>query len=80
VCALALADGGDADVKLFEGRCAGTLAREPRGSGGFGYDPIFVPAAGPDGDTTMAELAPADKDAISHRGAAARLLLEWLAP
>jgi XTP/dITP diphosphohydrolase len=77
VCALALA-GADGEVQLFEGRCTGTVAREPRGSGGFGYDPIFIPTAGPDGETTMAELAPADKDAISHRGEAARRLLDWL--
>jgi len=77
-CALALVDA-DGELRLFEGRCAGALAREPRGDGGFGYDPIFVPAEGPDENTTMAELAPADKDAISHRGRAARLLLEWLA-
>jgi XTP/dITP diphosphohydrolase len=76
VCSLALVFDGE--EHLFEGRCEGTLARSPRGSGGFGYDPIFIPAAGPDDDTTMAELAPAEKDAISHRGKAARRLLEWL--
>jgi XTP/dITP diphosphohydrolase len=76
VCSLAfVVDGGE---HLFEGRCTGTLAREPRGSGGFGYDPIFIPTACPDDDITMAELTPADKDAISHRGMAARKLLEWL--
>jgi XTP/dITP diphosphohydrolase len=52
--------------------------REPRGGGGFGYDPIFVPAEGPDERTTMAELEPADKNAISHRGRAARQLVDWL--
>jgi XTP/dITP diphosphohydrolase len=77
VCALAFA-GADGETRLFEGRCAGTLVREPRGSGGFGYDPIFVPLDGPDEHTTMAELAPADKNSISHRGRAARSLLEWL--
>jgi XTP/dITP diphosphohydrolase len=49
----------------------------PRGSGGFGYDPAFIPADRGDG-RTMAELSPEDKDAISHRGRAARALLEWL--
>jgi len=56
---------------LFEGRCEGTLATEPRGSGGFGYDPIFVPVGW---DRTMAELEPDEKDRISHRGRAFRAL------
>lgn len=77
VCALALATE-DGDEHVFEGRCEGRLARAPRGSGGFGYDPIFIPSEGPDGDTTMAQLAPESKNAISHRGRAARLLLAWL--
>ena len=52
-----------------EGRMEGKLIREPRGSGGFGYDPIFVP----DGQSrTSAELSAAEKDAISHRGRALR--------
>jgi XTP/dITP diphosphohydrolase len=61
---------------VFEGRCTGTLAATPSGAGGFGYDPLFVPdeAAG----RTMAELTDAEKDAISHRGNAARALLAWL--
>jgi XTP/dITP diphosphohydrolase len=53
------------------------LAHEPRGDGGFGYDPAFVPNDRDDG-RTMAELTPEEKDAISHRGRAARLLLDWL--
>src|SRR5919112_563501 len=57
-------------------RYAGEHAAEPRGTGGFGYDPAFVPVEHP--DRTMAELAPEEKDAISHRGRAARALLEWL--
>ena len=61
---------------LFEGRCEGTLAPEPRGDGGFGYDPLFVADAAP--GRTMAELSDAEKDAISHRGHAARALLAWL--
>jgi XTP/dITP diphosphohydrolase len=57
---------------VVEGRLAGTLAREPRGTNGFGYDPIFVPL----GDTrTTAEMEPAAKDAISHRGQAFRALV-----
>jgi XTP/dITP diphosphohydrolase len=50
---------------------------DPRGSGGFGYDPAFVPADGPPG-LTMAQLSDEQKDAISHRGRAARELLRWL--
>jgi XTP/dITP diphosphohydrolase len=64
------------EERLFEGRCEGTIARAPRGSNGFGYDPLFVPDAAP--DRTMAELSDAEKDAISHRGRAARALLAWL--
>ena len=79
VCAIAHV-APDGEEAVFEGRCAGTLAAEPRGSGGFGYDPAFVPAdTGPDDERTMAELDPAEKHAISHRGRAARRLAEWLA-
>ena len=76
VCALAYVDAGGAG-SLVEGRCTGTLAADPRGDGGFGYDPAFLPDDVPDG-RTMAELAPAEKDAISHRGRAARALLALL--
>ena len=75
VCVIAYVDG--AEERLFEAACTGTLAPEPRGSGGFGYDPAFVPDDVADG-RTMAELSAAEKDAISHRGRAARLLREWL--
>jgi XTP/dITP diphosphohydrolase len=53
------------------------MADAPRGTGGFGYDPIFVPDDRDDG-RTMAELTPDEKDAISHRGRAARALLGHL--
>jgi XTP/dITP diphosphohydrolase len=76
VCAIAYVDGGE--ERLFEGRCSGTLAADPRGDGGFGYDPAFVPDDVADG-RTMAQLAPEEKAAISHRGRAARALLAWLA-
>jgi XTP/dITP diphosphohydrolase len=75
VCALAFADP-DGEVKVFEARCEGRLAREPSGSGGFGYDPIFIPADEA-GDLTMASLPPEAKNAVSHRGKAARLFLDW---
>jgi len=79
VCALAFADpsGPDVATKLFEARCDGTLAAVPRGAGGFGYDPAFVPLD-TDGERTMAELGASEKAAISHRGRAARRLLAWL--
>lgn len=80
VCALAYAPAGAGDpagIRVFEGRCEGDLAREPRGTGGFGYDPAFIPAETGDG-RTMAELSPEEKDVISHRGRAARALLAWL--
>ncbi|NVI92892.1 RdgB/HAM1 family non-canonical purine NTP pyrophosphatase [Actinomadura sp. BRA 177] len=70
VCAAVLAtpDGVERSV---EGRMHGMVIREPRGTGGFGYDPIFVP----DGETrTTAEMSAAEKDAISHRGKAFREL------
>jgi XTP/dITP diphosphohydrolase len=76
VCALACAEPGGR-VHVVEGRCEGVLAKEPRGSGGFGYDPAFVPDDRDDG-RTMAELTPEEKDAISHRGRAARAFLAWL--
>ena len=75
VCALAYVDPHAAAEHLVEGRCTGTLAAEPRGRGGFGYDPAFVPdATGPDDNRTMSELSQGEKNEISHRGAAARLL------
>lgn len=76
VCVVAYVDEQGAE-HLFEGRCEGRLAHQPRGSGGFGYDPAFIPLDVLD-DRTMAELEPAEKDAISHRGHAARALLAWL--
>jgi XTP/dITP diphosphohydrolase len=76
VCVIAHAEP-DGDTRTFTGVCDGTLAADARGSGGFGYDPAFLPADVPDG-RTMAELSDAEKDAISHRGRAARELLAWL--
>ena len=66
-CALAVAwpDGGPAVV--VEGRVDGTLTFPPRGTRGFGYDPIFIPTGG---DLTFGEMEPAAKDAISHRALA----------
>jgi len=78
VAAIALVTEGG-EEHLFDGRCEGTLATDPRGSGGFGYDPAFIPDdTGPDDQRTMAELEPSEKHAISHRGRAARALAEHL--
>jgi len=77
VCVLALVEPDGAE-RLFEGRCEGRLVTSPRGSGGFGYDPAFVPDDLDGADRTMAEIAPAEKDAISHRGRAARSLVAAL--
>jgi XTP/dITP diphosphohydrolase len=74
-CAAAFARP-DGKEQVEFGRLRGTLIREPRGSNGFGYDPILVP----DGDTrTCAELTAAEKNAISHRGQAFRALAPQLA-
>jgi XTP/dITP diphosphohydrolase len=74
VCVIAHVDPAG-EEHLFYGACDGTMAPNATGARGFGYDPVFVPA----GETrTMAELADEEKDAISHRGRAARALGEWL--
>lgn len=74
VCALALAHG-DAIVFEARGEVDGTIAREPRGTGGFGYDPIFFyPPLG----RTLAEVTPHEKAAVSHRGRAFRALRDFL--
>jgi XTP/dITP diphosphohydrolase len=76
VCALAYVEPGGRE-EVVHGRLEGVLADVPRGDGGFGYDPAFVPEELP-GDATVAELDPGLKDAISHRGRAARELLRVL--
>jgi XTP/dITP diphosphohydrolase len=74
VCVIAHVGSGGEET-LFYGRSTGTMAADGAGERGFGYDPVFVP----DGERrTMAELTDEEKDAISHRGLAARALLEWL--
>ncbi len=70
-CVLALVDP-DGTVLFFAGACEGRIGESPRGIGGFGYDPLFLPIATP--GRTMAELTPEEKDAISHRGAAMKRL------
>ncbi|TQR88258.1 RdgB/HAM1 family non-canonical purine NTP pyrophosphatase [Mycobacterium hodleri] len=70
-CALVSASG----ESVVRGEWAGYIARAPRGDGGFGYDPIFVPTGS---DRSAGELSPAEKDAASHRGRALALLLPAL--
>jgi XTP/dITP diphosphohydrolase len=87
VCVIAYVDPQSHSERLFEGHCRGRMAAEARGERGFGYDPVFVPDesprangqdAGSSAAPTMAELSDEQKDAISHRGHAARALLAWL--
>jgi XTP/dITP diphosphohydrolase len=75
VCAAALVlpDGRE---HVSEGVLTGRIIREPRGQNGFGYDPVFVPGSA---DITTAEMDPADKDRISHRGKALRGLAPVIA-
>jgi XTP/dITP diphosphohydrolase len=79
ICAIAYVDPASGREEMFEGRCAGVMAGAPQGAGGFGYDPVFQPVDNQSQSVlTMAELSDEQKDAISHRGRAARALLEWL--
>ena len=79
VCVIALVEP-DGSGRTFEGRCEGRLIETPRGDGGFGYDPAFVPDdTRPDDERTMAELSLEEKNAISHRGRAGRRLAAALA-
>ncbi|MRS13095.1 MAG: RdgB/HAM1 family non-canonical purine NTP pyrophosphatase [Actinobacteria bacterium] len=66
----------DGTETVAEGTCEGKVGFAPRGSGGFGYDPLFLPDATP--GRTMAELSLEEKNAISHRGAALRAFRETL--
>ena len=74
-CALAIAWPNDGQVENFEGRVDGTIVWPPRGDGGFGYDPIFVPAGR---DETFGEMDPGEKHQISHRADAFRKLTKAL--
>ncbi len=73
VCVIAAARDGRT-LSIFRGEARGRILDAPRGSGGFGYDPLFFfPALG----KTFAELTPQEKAGVSHRGAAFRKFLEW---
>jgi len=74
VCVLALA-GPRGEKLLVREACEGRIAEEPRGEGGFGYDPVFVPRGY---SRTMAELSLEEKNAVSHRGKALRRLRQLL--
>lgn len=65
----------DGKEHLFEGRVEGTIATEPHGEGGFGYDPLFIPE---DSQLTFAEMSPEAKNGISHRGRAVAKLVAFL--
>jgi XTP/dITP diphosphohydrolase len=65
----------ESDEVVVRGEWPGAIAREPRGAGGFGYDPVFIPDGG---ERTAAQLSPAEKDAASHRGRALGLLVPAL--
>jgi XTP/dITP diphosphohydrolase len=71
-CVLSLVSSDGADARTFEGSCNGSIARAPRGTNGFGYDPLFV-VEGLDG-RTMAELTADEKNRVSHRGRAVESL------
>jgi XTP/dITP diphosphohydrolase len=75
VCVLALCGPAGLE-KCFEGHCAGTLALEPLGAGGFGYDPLFRPEGF---SATLAEMPSSAKNRISHRARAWALCVRWLA-
>ncbi len=74
VCVVALA-GPDGTVRSFEGTVEGRVGREPLGVSGFGYDPVFYPEGH---GRTFAQMSPAEKDGMSHRGRALRKLKEHL--
>ncbi|MEN8174195.1 MAG: XTP/dITP diphosphatase [Pseudomonadota bacterium] len=72
-----MAHGRDPTPLIVQGTWEGRIARKPRGKNGFGYDPVFFV---PDEDCTAAELDPAAKNRLSHRGQALRQLVDLLAP
>lgn len=73
-CAISVARAGR-ELACFTGTVEGQITLDPRGTGGFGYDPLFIPRGY---DCTMAEISPEEKNAISHRGEALRQFEQWL--
>jgi len=76
-CVLVLLREAGAVPQVFEGVATGSILEEPRGNGGFGYDPLFL---SDDLGRTFGEATPEEKDAVSHRGRALRALAEALRP
>jgi XTP/dITP diphosphohydrolase len=74
-CVVALVPRPDAAAVTFEGTCTGSILTEPKGTGGFGYDPLFF---SDDLKQSFGEATAEDKDAVSHRGRAFRAFAEWL--
>ena len=74
VCAISVARGGK-ELASFIGTCEGQITLAPQGTGGFGYDPLFIPQGF---DCTMAQISADEKNAISHRGEALRQFEKWL--
>jgi XTP/dITP diphosphohydrolase len=74
-CALVYRAGDAQKETVVRGVWTGSIVREPRGDGGFGYDPVFLPSGS---SRTAAELSPEEKDAVSHRGRALALLVSAL--
>ena len=74
VCAISVARGGR-ELACFVGTVEGQITLNPSGTGGFGYDPLFIPAGY---DCTMAEITAEEKNSISHRGEALRKFEKWL--
>jgi XTP/dITP diphosphohydrolase len=80
-CVLAFLEpgaGGDEELIVREGRFDGRIATAPSGTGGFGYDPIFEPAAEPPGGRTVGTFSAEEKNRVSHRAQAARAMAEVL--
>ncbi|MBV6502756.1 MAG: dITP/XTP pyrophosphatase [Fimbriimonadales bacterium] len=73
-CAVAFSEP-NSETRVFESTCEGQIAAKPRGSGGFGYDPIFLI---PEKGKTFAEMSPEEKDSVSHRGKVLADFAEWL--
>jgi XTP/dITP diphosphohydrolase len=74
-CAIVIVDASGRELAMAEGACEGRIGRDPRGSHGFGYDPLFIPNGYA---RTMAELGPETKNEISHRAKAAAKLAPLL--
>ncbi len=74
-CVVAYLPRPDAAPVTFEGTCTGSILEEPQGTGGFGYDPVFL---SDELQQSFGQAAPAEKDSVSHRGRAFRAFAEWL--